>query len=168
MMLETERLTLTWVQTTDADFILKLLNDSGFIQNIRDEGIKTLDQAKIHIGVRYIESYQRNGFGMYLVTLKSSGEHVGLCGIVKRESLDCPDIGYAFLAEHSGKGYASESAIAVIEYATHVLGIQRIVGITSLDNKASINILEKAGLIFNKMISTEDGETMLFVPLTPR
>jgi len=164
MILETERLTLSWVQTTDAPFILKLLNDPTFIQNIRDEGIQTLDEAKVHINVKFTFSYQKYGFGMYLVTLKSSGEHVGLCGLVKRDVLDCPDIGYAFLAEHSGKGYASESANAVMEYGTHTLGIERIVGITSLDNKGSIKILEKAGLVFNKMISTEDGETMLFVP----
>jgi RimJ/RimL family protein N-acetyltransferase len=164
MILETERLTLSRVQTADAPFILRLLNDPTFIQNIRDEGIRTLDEAKAHIKVKFTSSYQTNGFGMYLVTLKSNGEHVGLCGIVKRDSLDCPDIGYAFLAEHSGKGYASESASAVMEYATRILGIERVVGITSLDNKGSIKILEKAGLVFNKMISTEDGETMLFVP----
>lgn len=164
MVLETERLTLSWVQTGDAAFILKLLNDPTFIQNIRDEGIRTLDEAIVHIRIKFTSSYQKNGFGMYLVSLKSSGEHVGLCGIVKRASLDCPDIGYAFLAEHAGKGYASESAHAVMEYGTHILGIERIVGITSLDNKGSIKILEKAGLVFSKMISTEDGETMLFVP----
>jgi ribosomal-protein-alanine N-acetyltransferase len=164
MILETERLALSWVQTADAPFILKLLNEPSFIQNIRDEGIQTLEEAKAHIKVKHTDSYQKNGFGMYLVTLKSSGEHLGLCGIVKRDALDYPDIGYAFLAEHSGKGYASESATAVLKYGTHILGIKRIVGITSLDNKASIKILEKAGLVFNKMISTEDGETMLFLP----
>lgn len=164
MIFETERLTFSWVKTTDVAFILKLLNDPAFIQNIRDEGIKTIDEAKAHIGVRFIGSYQKNGFGMYLVTLKSSGEHVGVCGILKRDTLNFPDIGYAFLAEHSGKGYASEAAIAVMQYGTQILGIKRIVGITSRDNKASIKILEKAGLVFSNMISTEDGETMLFVP----
>lgn len=164
MILETERLTLSWVQNTDAPFILKLLNEPSFIQNIRDEGIKTLEDAKAFIKVKHTNSYQKNGFGMYLVTLKGKGEHLGLCGIVKRDALDYPDLGYAFLAEHSGKGYACESAIAVMEYGTHVLGIKRIVGITSLDNKASIKILERTGLVFNKMISTKDGETMLFLP----
>ena len=164
MIFETERLTFSWVQTSEAPFILALLNDPTFIQNIRDEEIRTLDEAKIHIKAKYTNSYQENGFGMYLVTVKSSGEHIGLCGLVKRDTLDCPDIGYAFLPEHSGKGYASESANAVMDYATHILGIERIVGITSLDNKGSIKILEKVGLVFNKMISTADGETMLFVP----
>jgi RimJ/RimL family protein N-acetyltransferase len=163
MILETERLTLSLVRATDAPFILKLLNDPTFIQHIRYEGIHTLDEARAHIRVKYTCSYQTNGFGMYLVTLKSSSEQVGLCGIVKRDALDCPDIGYAFLAEHSGKGYASESANAVMQYGVHNLGIGRIVGITSIHNHGSIKILEKVGLVFSKMISTEDGETMLFV-----
>jgi ribosomal-protein-alanine N-acetyltransferase len=164
MILETERLTLSQVLTTDAAFILKLLNDPAFIQNIRDEGITSIDEVKVHIGIKYTSSYQKHGFGLYLVNLKSSGEHLGVCGIVKRDSLVYPDIGYAFLAEHAGKGYASESAIAVMEYGISTLGIERIVGITSSDNKASINILEKAGLVFDKIITIDDVETMLFVP----
>ena len=164
MILETERLTLSLVQDTDAPFILKLLNDPTFIQNIRDEGIHTLDEAKAHIRVKYTCSYQKNGFGMYLVSLKNSREHVGLCGIVKRDSVEYPDIGYAFLAEYSGKGYASESANAVMQYGIHILGIGRIVGITSIHNHGSIKVLGKTGLVFSKIIATEDGECMLFVP----
>ncbi|MFT4925370.1 MAG: ribosomal-protein-alanine N-acetyltransferase [Phenylobacterium sp.] len=164
MIVETERLSLSETQTSDAPFILKLLNDPGFIQNIRDEGVTTIKEVEAHIAEKYSKSYQTNGFGMYLVTVKSSGEPVGVCGIVKRDTLDCPDVGYAFLTEFAGLGYASESAKAVMAYGANQLGIKRIVGITSADNKASIKILEKLGLKFDSVIATSDGETLLFVP----
>jgi RimJ/RimL family protein N-acetyltransferase len=102
---------------------------------------------------------------MYLTCLKSTGEPIGVCGIVKRDNLDCPDIGYALMPEFGGKGYATEAALAVMDYGTNELGIKCIVGITSIENKASINVLEKLGLKFEKMVPySETEESMLFFP----
>ncbi|MFT5163224.1 MAG: ribosomal-protein-alanine N-acetyltransferase [Alteromonadaceae bacterium] len=163
-VLETERLILTEADLSDAAFLLKLLNDESFIENIGDKGIKTLAQAQAHINEKWIDSYQTHGFGMYLAKLKSTGEFIGTCGLVKREYLDHPDVGYAFLPEHSGKGYATESAKAVIAYGKSTLGIEQIVAITSEKNIASIKVLEKLGLKFEKMVPyNETEESMLFI-----
>ena len=162
---ETERLILVKTQLNDAPFILKLLNDESFIRNIRDSQVRTLDQARAHISEKFLHSYDTHGFGMYLVKLKSTGEPIGVCGIVKRDTLDCPDVGYALLPEFSGKGYATEGAKAAMDHGYNTLGIKRIVGITSAENKASIKVLEKLGLTFEKTVPYEGGgESLLFVP----
>lgn len=162
---ETPRLILSETQVSDAPFILKLLTDESFIQNIGDKGIKTLEECKAHIEDKFLWHYQTYGFGMYLTCLKSTGEPIGVCGLVKRDSLDCPDVGYALMPEFAGKGYATEAAMAAMDYGHNTLGIKRIVGITSTENKASIHVLEKLGLKFEKMVPySEDEESMLFVP----
>ena len=165
IVLETERLILSHAGDDDAAFFLKLLTDDSFIQNIGDKGVKNEEDAKGYINESLVKSYQTNGFGLYLTTLKATGEPVGICGLVKRDSLDCPDVGYAFLPEYSGKGYATESALAVMDYSKTQLHIPRVVGITSKDNIPSQRVLEKLGLKFEKMVPYNDTEeSMLFVP----
>ncbi len=165
VILKTERLALSLPEQSDAPFFLKLMTDETFIRNIGDRGVHTLDEAKAHIKDKLHNSYQVNGFCMYLATLKSTGEPVGVCGLVKRDTLDCPDIGYAFLPQYAGFGYATEAAKAVMAHGTSTLGIKRIVGITSAENQPSIKVLEKIGLRFDKMVPySDDEESMLFIP----
>ena len=144
---KTERLTLSPPTPDDAPFVLELLNDPGWIANIGDRGVRTLDEARAYIADRFMKS-------LWLVVRDASGEPVGMCGIVEgREGLDSPDIGYAYLARHSGKGYATEAARVVLKHAREVLGLKKIAAITSPDNTASQRVLEKIGLKFVQMIN---------------
>lgn len=163
-ILETKRLLLRQVTFGDAEFVLKLLNEPSFIQNIGDRGVRTLEDARNYISDRIIASYENFSFGMYLVTLKSTGEAAGLCGLVKRDGLDDVDIGYAFFSRYWSKGYATEAALAVKEYAKVTVGLKRLVAITDPANQGSVRVLEKIGLKFEKMIrlSKDDIELKLY------
>jgi len=163
-ILETERLLLRQFSTEDAEFILELLNEPSFIQNIGDRGVRTLADASSYILNGPVASYVKNGFGLYLVSLKETNESIGMCGLIKRDSLEDVDIGYAFLPKFWCRGYAVESAQAVKAYAKDGLGLKRIVAITDPANEGSIRILEKLGLRFEKMVrlSEDDIELKLF------
>ncbi len=152
IVIETERLTLRQLNAADAPFMLDLLNQPSFIENIGDRGVRTLEDARAYILNGAVASYERHGFGLYLVVLKDTGEAAGICGLVKRDGLDDVDIGFAFLPQHWRKGYAVESAAAVKGYATTAVGLARLVAITSPENWASIRVLEKIGLAFEKTI----------------
>ena len=163
-ILETKRLILRQVSPDDAEFIITLLNEPSFIRNIGDRGVRTLDDARAYILDRLVASYEKFGFGMYLVVLKETGELTGLCGLVQRVGLDDVDIGYAFLPQYWSKGYATEAALAVKGYAKNSIGLKRIVGITDPDNDGSSRVLEKLGLKFEKMVklSEDDIELKLY------
>jgi len=116
-VIETNRLTHRKLTLDDAEFILDLLNQPSFIQFIGDRGVRTLEDAREYLSKRLIESYERFGFGLYLTLLKEGQIPIGICGLVKRDSLDDIDIGFAFLPQYWLKGYAFESASAVLTYA---------------------------------------------------
>ncbi|OUS16521.1 GNAT family N-acetyltransferase [Rhodospirillales bacterium 47_12_T64] len=164
-ILETERLRLRELGEMDAPFILRLLNEPSFIKNIVDKKVRTIKQACNYINSGPITSYRENGFGLYLVELKEENIPIGMCGLVKRKGLDYPDIGYALLPEHWSKGYAVESASALLNYAQKVLELEQIVGITNPENEGSARVLEKIGLKYERMIQvTKDmPETKYYV-----
>jgi RimJ/RimL family protein N-acetyltransferase len=164
IVLETERLALRHLSDDDAGFMLELLNDPAFIQNIGDRRIRTLDGAMVYIRNGPVASYAKHGFGLYLVQLKETGESIGICGLIKRDQLKDVDIGYAFLPKFWSKGYAIESALAVKEYAREVIGLKRMVAVTDPRNAGSIRVLEKLGMNFEKMVrlSADDIELKLF------
>jgi ribosomal-protein-alanine N-acetyltransferase len=150
-VIQTKRLALRQLGLSDAAFILELLNEPGFLRFIGDKGVRTVDNARDYILKGPVESYARHGFGLYAVCPLDAAP-IGICGLVKREGLADVDVGFAFLARYRSKGYAAESASAVLAHARRVLGLQRIVAITSPDNAASIAVLEKIGLKFEHMI----------------
>jgi RimJ/RimL family protein N-acetyltransferase len=151
-ILETERLSLRHVGAGDAAFILQLLNEPSFISNIGDRGVRTEEAAIDYIRKRFTASYETNGFGLFLVELKQTGESTGICGLVRRDGLDDADIGFAFVPAFWSKGFAYESAAAVMDYARNVIGLPRIVAITAPHNEGSIGLLKKLGLHFEKNI----------------
>jgi RimJ/RimL family protein N-acetyltransferase len=163
-ILETERLNLRHVVASDAGFILDVLNQPSFIQFIGDRGVRTAEQAVEYIESRFTKSYQDNGFGMFLVELKEDHTPLGISGLVKRDSLPDADIGFAFLPQYWSKGYAFESAAAVLEYGRDTLGLKRILAITSTDNESSGRLLEKIGLHFERLFTApgDDEELKLF------
>lgn len=157
-VLETERLVLRRITVEDAEFMLELLNEPSFLRFIGDRGVRTVDDARAYISKGPVDSYERNGFGLYLTELRSYGTPIGICGLLKRESLEDVDIGFAFLPEFWANGYASESASAVMAYARDALGLDRVVAVTSPDNGASIRVLEKLGMEFERKAQlVEDG-----------
>ena len=163
-VLETDRLNLRWLSTDDAEFILELLNEPSFLRFIGDKGVRTLDDALDYILNGPADMYTRLGFGLYLTELKDGGVPIGICGLLKRDGLEDVDIGFAFLPKFWSRGYAYESAAAVMAYGKTVLGLNRIVAITSPDNYASGRLLEKLGLRFERIIhlSNDASEVRLF------
>jgi RimJ/RimL family protein N-acetyltransferase len=167
-VIKCERLDLRELTEQDASFILELLNERGFLRFIGDKGVRTLADARDYIRNGPIDSYRRHGFGLYLATLRASGAPIGICGLVKREALRDVDVGFAFLQDHWSRGYATESASAVLAYGRERLGIERIVAITAPDNHASIAVLEKIGLRLEGYVRLGEGpELKLFGPAGP-
>ena len=158
MIIKTPRLNLRPLTAGDATFIVEQLNEPGFIQYIGDKHVRTLDDAREYV-TKIQESYERNGFGLLAVELSSQESQIpqspiGLCGLVQRESLPGPDLGYAFLARYTGKGYAFEAAQAVLQQAN----LPRVLAITSPDNERSVHLLERLGFQFEKMMSMGERE----------
>ena len=145
MILETERLALHELTADDAPFILELLMSRGFKENIGDRGVSDLDGARGYID-KARAGYAANGFGLWRADLKASGEPTGLAGLVKRDGLEHPDVGYAFLEPFWGRGLASEAAAASLAYGRDRLGLQTIVAITKPQNLGSIAVLKKVGM----------------------
>ena len=164
MVIETDRLHLRQFSTDDAGFILRLVNEPSFIENINDKGVRTLDDARAYLQNGPLASYEKNGFGVWCVLLKETGQPIGMCGLIKRDALDDIDVGYALLPEFCSMGYAIESAAAVVSYAKTALGLERIVAIVNPENKRSIRLLEKLGFRYERMVrlSEDDREIKLF------
>ena len=163
-VLKTDRLILRWISADDAPFILELLNDPGWLRFIGDRGVRTTDAAREYILNGPVAMVKRLGFGLYLTERKSDGVPLGICGLIKRDGLDDVDIGFAFLPQFTGMGYATEAATATMVYGKNTFGLKRIVGITSHDNVTSIKLLEKVGLEFEAMVKMpkDSEEVMLF------
>jgi RimJ/RimL family protein N-acetyltransferase len=163
-VLDTERLILRTLHEDDAEFYLRLVNQPSWLRFIGDRGIRTPEAARAALLSGPIAAQERYGFSFYMTELKDGAQPIGICGLIKRETLPDVDIGYAFLPEFWGKGYAFEAASAVLEYGNRTCGLQRIVAITAPDNHQSIKVLEKIGLRFEKMLQLKDdgSETKLF------
>lgn len=156
-VLETERLYLRQLDVEDAEFILTLLNDPSFLRFIGDKGVRTLEDAREYIRNGPQASYERFHFGMYLTALKSDSTPIGICGLVQRTTLADVDVGFAFLPEHWSKGYAFESASAVLVHAKEVHALSRLVAIASPENRRSITLLERLGFALEGLISLTEG-----------
>ena len=169
IVIETARLVMRRLSEEDAAFILDLLNQPSFVEHIGDRGVRTLDDARGYIRDRIVASYERYGFGLYGVVVKETGELGGLCGLVKRDGLDDPDLGFAFLPQHWSKGYAVEAASAATEHAARDVGLGRLVAITSPGNLRSIRVLEKIGFAFEKELRLPPaGEIVKLFAVSPR
>jgi RimJ/RimL family protein N-acetyltransferase len=163
-VLETERLALRWLKVEDAGFILKLVNEPAWKQYIGDFGVRSLEDAVNYIERGPVAMYARRGFGLYLVELKETGVPVGICGLIKRDALEDVDIGFALLQEFRGRGYAYESALAVLAFGRFAFQLTRIVAISSRDNHESTRLLEKLGFHFERTarLKPEAAEVNLY------
>jgi RimJ/RimL family protein N-acetyltransferase len=160
-ILETERLIIREVESDiDAEFMLELLNSPKFIQFIGDRNVRTIEESREFIRTRYRKSYEDHGYGLYAVDLKSDDTKVGICGFVRRDTLPAPDLGFAFLPEHEGKGYGFESASALMKYGRDVLNFDKLLAITTIDNEVSEKLLLKLGFVFQHINEAPGGEKL--------
>ena len=161
MEIHTGRLGLRRFTLEDADFIVELVNDPDWIAFIGNRNVRTLEDAQAYLAKGPLAMYDREGFGLYLVVLKATGERIGMCGLVKREGLEHVDIGFAFLPAWRGQGFALEAANATLAHARE-LGLPRVVAIVSEGNRASIRLLEKIGMrSAGKVKLPRDGDDVL-------
>lgn len=145
--LQTERLLIRKAAVNDREFILRLLNEPSWLEFIGNKNIRNADAAEAYISTTLQGSYERNGFGLMVVEIRGNGVPIGLCGLLKRDHLRDVDLGYAFLPEYWGKGYAFETAERVIADGRDSHGFKRIVAITLPQNRACIKVLTKLGFV---------------------
>jgi len=147
-IIDTERLTLRTLEAEDAAFYLELVNDPAFLKNIGDKGVRTVEDARAALLSGPITMQRERGHSLYMVLRKEDGAAMGMCGLIKRDSLPEVDIGYAYLPQFWGKGYAFEAAAAVKAYARESLRMPSLMAITNPENRSSIGLLLKLGLGF--------------------
>ena len=144
-MIETPRLRVRPLEERDAAFILELVNDPDWKRFIGDRGLRTLDDARAYLRNGPMAMYARVGFGLDCVESRETGAPLGICGLIKRDTLEDIDLGFAFLPQARGLGYAAEASAAVLGHAWGALGLRRVVAIVSPGNDRSIALLEKLG-----------------------
>lgn len=161
-VIETDRLILRWLSTDDAEFLLELMTDPSWLRFIGNKSVKTSEDARSSILNTHLDMYRRLGFGLYLTELKTDSVPIGICGLIKRDALEDVDLGFAFLPDFRGKGYAYEAAAAAMGYGKNVLGLNRLAATTSPDNEASIKLLGKLGFQFEEMIElSKDAQKLM-------
>jgi ribosomal-protein-alanine N-acetyltransferase len=158
VILETPRLSMRRFTLADAPFMLGLLTDPAFIRYIGDKSVRTVEHAEGYLRDGPLASYKQFGFGLMLVRLRDGLVPIGTCGLIKREQLPDVDIGFAYLPEFRGQGYAIEATRAVLAYGKRQFGLTRIVAIVSPANAGSIRVLEKAGMKFERMIRLGEND----------
>ena len=157
--IETSRLQLRWLNEADAAFINRLVNDPQWLRFIGNKQVHDLDGARNYIKSGPQAMYQQFGFGLNLVSLKDDATAIGICGLLQRDSLPDPDLGFAFLPGYRGQGYAQEAAEAVLQHGFSILELARIVAIVNSANQASIRLLEKLEFHLDGKIQMEPNET---------
>jgi [ribosomal protein S5]-alanine N-acetyltransferase len=163
IVIETGRLALHEFTDEDADFVFRLVNEPSFMRYIGDRGVRTLEDARRYIEDGPVAGYERYGYGLLRVVRKADDTAVGMCGVLKRDTLPDPDIGFSFLPEFWSQGYALESAGAVLKHAREVLRLGRILAITTRDNEPSMRLLGKLEFRFDRMMQFDSEELRLFV-----
>ncbi|MEW6999544.1 GNAT family N-acetyltransferase [Colwelliaceae bacterium BS250] len=164
-LITTERLSIRTIATDDAPFILELVNEPEFIKNIADKNIHSIDDAINYIKTGPQQMYLEHGFALHVVQNKETDDRVGFCGLLKRDFLPAPDIGFAFLQRHCGKGYAYEAAKAVLDHELNAHQLTKVMAITALDNPASQALLVKLGFVFQQQLHIDgyDGDSNVYI-----
>ena len=159
--IETERLLLTELSDDDAGFILGLVNEPSFLRYIGDRGVRTHDDALRYIRQGPVACYERYGYGLLRIGLKPDGTPIGMCGVLRRDTLPEPDLGFSMLPAWWSKGYAHEAAAAVMKHARESADVGRVLAITNVDNDPSIRLLGKLGFRYERMVRLGEDTTEL-------
>ena len=158
MIAETPRLRLRELTVADAAFVLTLVNEPSFLENIGDKGVRNHDDARRFILQGPWKAGQPPGYGQFLTEFKEGAIPIGVCGLLYRDALDVTDVGLALLPQYWKCGYAYEAAAAVMEYGRSSLGLDEIVALTSEENTASINLAKKFGMKFDRIVKMSDDD----------
>jgi len=162
-LMTTERLVLAPFTADDAPFIVALLTDPDWLRYIGDRGVQTPDEARGYLEAGPLASYAAHGFGLYRVTRRDTGVPIGMCGLLRRDTLPDVDLGFAFLPAYRGQGFAREAAAATLAYAHGTLGLARILAIVSPENAASIRVLEALGMRREGLLQMTPNSDALFL-----
>jgi RimJ/RimL family protein N-acetyltransferase len=162
LVCETERLVIRHFELADAAFIVKQLNEESFIRFIGDKKIRDIADAEKYLKEGPILSYKNFGFGLNAVLLKQGKVLIGMCGLVKRNELEHPDLGYAFLPEFWGKGYATEASTAILDDAVLTHQLKTVLGVTLPDNRPSNGLLTRIGFIQNGSVDLYGSKNTLY------
>ncbi|MEP2703619.1 MAG: GNAT family N-acetyltransferase [Roseibium sp.] len=149
-----KRLTFRLPTREDAAFYLKMMNEPDYIRFIADHGIRCEEDALGYIEAKSLARFEKHGVGLWVVETRATGTPIGVCGLVVRDGLDYPDLGYGFLEAHRGKGYAREASQAVLDFARSNLNMKTLCAITDPDNERSNGLLKKVGFV-------QDGQKYL-------
>ena len=155
---ETPRLSLRRLGPDDAPFIVALLNEPSFLEHIGDRGVRNLDDAHAYLRNGPMSMYQRFGFGLWHVSRRADGGAIGMCGLLKRDTLPDADIGYALFPAFWGQGYAYEAAAATLQHGARNYALRRVLAVVSQGNSGSIRVLEKLGMQFERLHTMDPGE----------
>jgi ribosomal-protein-alanine N-acetyltransferase len=138
------------------------LNEAPFIRYIGDRGVRNIADAQRYLEQGPLASYAQYGFGLYLTESIADRRPLGMCGLLQRDYLDAPDLGFAFLMEHWSRGFAYEAAVATLSHGREALGIRRVLAVTSLDNQASMQLLAKLGFTARGTLQRGQEQLNLF------
>lgn len=167
-VLDTERLALRRFALADAPFIVALLNTPGWRQYIGDRGVRDEAGARAYLHRAALASYARHGFGLWHVSRRDTGEAVGMCGLLQRPDLPDADVGFAFLPQHTGLGFAGEAVEGTLAYARDTLGLDRVAAVAQDDNARSIGLLQKKGFRSAGRYPLPDGGELALLRLDLR
>lgn len=166
-LIATARLRLDPFTADDAPFIVALLTDPDWLRYIGDRGVRTEEEARGYLAAGPLASYAAHGFGLYRVARRDTGVPIGMCGLLRRETLPDVDLGFAFLPAYRGQGYAREAAAATLAYARGTLGLARILAIVSPENAASMRVLEALGMAREGMVRLSDDRDAVWLFASP-
>ena len=144
---ESESVVIRHFDLADAEFIIELLNSEAFIRYIADKNVRSIDDAHHYLQTGPMASYQRFGFGLNMVVLKATNTPIGMCGLLQRDELPNPDLGYAFLPQYCGQGYALAAAKLVLEQGMTAHQLDKVLAVTLPDNQRSNHLLQQAGFV---------------------
>ncbi|MBK7341801.1 MAG: GNAT family N-acetyltransferase [Saprospiraceae bacterium] len=150
----TERLTLTPLRAGDASFLLALINTPSWIRFIGDRNVHSVKEARSYLMKGPVQHIQDHGYGMRKMTLTEEKTPIGICGLVRRDGLPHPDLGFALLPAYEGQGFAFEAARQVLTVDTLHWNLSTISAITTPENNRSIALLHRLGF-------KQDGEVQL-------
>lgn len=159
-VIETQRLLLRKLNPDDALFFFELNSNPNVIKYTGDKAFESIAEAEEFL--KNYNDYQKNGYGRWAVIDKSNGEFLGWCGLKYDDNSKETDIGFRFFEKHWNNGFATESAKACLEYGFQTLLLKSIIGRAMAENTASIKVLEKLGLVFEKEFDFENQKGLMY------
>ena len=155
---ETMRLIVERMQVSDFAVMNAILNSEGFLKYIGDRNIRSDDDAKAYIS----KTLENDNIHYWIVRLKDNNVPIGMVSFVQRDYLPCRDIGYSFLPNFTGKGYAFEAVKALLEKIPACYNVETVLAALNKDNASSVRLVEKLGFKHQKEIEINGNCSQLY------